>query len=84
MAGEPFDDRERRAAVRAFARRHHPDIGGDPATFVAGLARLRARTAEPDRGEAPVVFVTRRAGLAGLADRLRTWWRRRRRPPRVR
>lgn len=29
---------ERRAAFRAFVRIHHPDVGGDPETFRAGLA----------------------------------------------
>ncbi|WP_018334427.1 hypothetical protein [Actinomycetospora chiangmaiensis] len=27
---------------RAFARRHHPDVGGDPETFRRGLAAFRA------------------------------------------
>jgi hypothetical protein len=35
------DERER-AAYRAFVREHHPDRGGDPEVFVAGLARFRA------------------------------------------
>jgi hypothetical protein len=30
-----------RAAYRAFVREHHPDRGGDPEVFVAGLARFR-------------------------------------------
>lgn len=33
---------EQRAAYRAFVRDHHPDRGGDPEVFVAGLARFRA------------------------------------------
>jgi hypothetical protein len=56
-----------RAAFRAFVREHHPDRGGDPAVFVAGLARLRSAQAGPgpaaDRGpaadprwDAPIVF----------------------------
>ncbi|HXV92451.1 MAG TPA: hypothetical protein VD813_04060 [Pseudonocardia sp.] len=32
---------EERAAYRAFVREHHPDRGGDPEAFVAGLARFR-------------------------------------------
>lgn len=32
---------EERAAYRAFVREHHPDRGGDPEVFVAGLARFR-------------------------------------------
>ncbi|WP_103350521.1 hypothetical protein [Amycolatopsis sp. CA-128772] len=52
-----------RAAFRAFVRTHHPDAGGDPAVFAAGLARFR----EPaSRYDAPVTFVARRRGVAGL------------------
>lgn len=61
---EPDDpavlERRRR---RAFALAHHPDRGGDPSTFIAGLAALRqGRPAEPDG--VPVVY-RRRRGLAG-------------------
>ncbi|PVZ14201.1 hypothetical protein [Actinomycetospora cinnamomea] len=31
-----------RAALRAFVRTHHPDVGGDPVAFREGLAELRA------------------------------------------
>jgi hypothetical protein len=31
---------EERAAFRAFVREHHPDRGGDPEVFAAGLARF--------------------------------------------
>ncbi|WP_243789102.1 hypothetical protein [Saccharopolyspora gloriosae] len=41
MTGTPDDDA--RAHLRAFVRAHHPDVGGDPETFAAGLAELRAR-----------------------------------------
>jgi hypothetical protein len=41
--------RERRRAVRAWIRTHHPDVGGDPAVFAAGLAALRAGF-PPDAG----------------------------------
>jgi hypothetical protein len=30
------------ALFRAFARRHHPDVGGDPETFRRGLEAFRA------------------------------------------
>jgi hypothetical protein len=33
---------EQRAAFRAFVRAHHPDRGGDPATFAAGVDAMRA------------------------------------------
>jgi hypothetical protein len=78
------DAPEGRAAFRAFVRTHHPDVGGDPAEFAAGLARFRADAAgasEVDsRYDAPVSFVVDRRGIAALVAR----FRRRRRPPRVR
>ncbi|BBG02947.1 MULTISPECIES: hypothetical protein [Pseudonocardia] len=40
---------EQRAAYRSFVRTHHPDRGGDPEVFRAGLARYRALAA----GHAP-------------------------------
>ena len=33
---------ELRARRREFVRTHHPDHGGDPATFITGLAALTA------------------------------------------
>lgn len=56
---EPRGDERRR--LRAFALAHHPDRGGDPDTFVAGLAALRQ--GRPTPAEAP--FLYRRRGLAG-------------------
>jgi hypothetical protein len=44
------------AAFRAFARRHHPDVGGDPETFRRGVAAFRA-------GRSPFEAVV--AGSAG-------------------
>jgi hypothetical protein len=32
---------EQRIAFRAFVRDHHPDRGGDPAVFTAGVDRFR-------------------------------------------
>ena len=58
-----------RAALRAFVRAHHPDVGGDPEAFRAGLEALRAATARTARGvpgdddprlDAPVVAVSDR------------------------
>ncbi|OZM71069.1 hypothetical protein CFN78_21585 [Amycolatopsis antarctica] len=40
---EDTDARESRAAFRAFVRANHPDVGGDPEEFAAGLRRLRAQ-----------------------------------------
>ncbi|MGH3565617.1 MAG: hypothetical protein ACRDRH_06215 [Pseudonocardia sp.] len=44
-------DEQERAAYRAFVREHHPDRGGDPEFFVAGLAGFR--TGEPSPGANP-------------------------------
>jgi len=85
----PDPDAER-AAFRAFVRDHHPDRGGDPAAFAAGLARFgRGATPTgspdgvPDRHDPPVEVVPVlpfpvRVGVALI----RTWHRRRH--PRVR
>jgi len=71
---------EERAAYRAFVRENHPDRGGDPEVFVAGLARFREDgVAEDDaRYDAPVEVVRPlpfpvRVGVALI----RTWHRRR-------
>jgi hypothetical protein len=75
------DDEQRRAARRAYIRASHPDRGGDPTAFMAGLARL-----DPRRAPCAVrVQVVRRQApaqrlLLALARRL--GWRRP--PPRVR
>ncbi|SDC43445.1 hypothetical protein [Actinokineospora iranica] len=68
---------EERAEFRDFVRRAHPDRGGDPAAFVAGLAELRNRQARsrerrPDpRFDAPVVGGDPPRGLRARLDRLR-------------
>jgi len=58
---------QERSAFRAFVREHHPDRGGDPEVFVAGLARFGiAAPVGPDveddpsddRYDAPVEVVT--------------------------
>jgi hypothetical protein len=76
---------QERAAFRAFVREHHPDRGGDPDVFVAGLARFEvgARPAaspsqSDDRFDAPIEVVAPlpfpvRVGVALI----RTWHRRR-------
>jgi hypothetical protein len=80
---------QERAAYRAFVRDHHPDRGGDPDAFVAGLARFRDSvghtagdttddTADDPRFDAPVEVVAPlpfpvRVGVALI----RTWHRRR-------
>jgi hypothetical protein len=84
---------EERAAYRRWVRDHHPDVGGDPEEFAAGLARLRAATSgagsgcperrRRDRYDAPVAIVPDHQRLRAAARRL---WRRLHRPdpPRVR
>ena len=66
---------EVKAAYRRYARLHHPDRGGDPAAFRAGVAAYRALLSTRwavDEGR--VVFHHRRRGLgipiARLAARL--------------
>jgi len=74
----PFepDDPEQRSAFRAFVRDHHPDRGGDPEAFAAGLERIRsAGAAEPTRTDGPMPFPVR-VGVALI----RTWRRRHARP----
>jgi hypothetical protein len=74
------------AAFRAFVREHHPDRGGDPAAFVAGLARFgrgsapaaAAPTAGTPRHDRPIVVGADlpfpvQVGVALI----RTWHRRR-------
>lgn len=80
-----MDPVECRSAVRAFVRTHHPDVGGDPETFAAGLRRLRdaggelrqvpgtsARwPAEDDpRLDVPITVVTARTRAFGVISRL--------------
>lgn len=53
-----------RAEYRAFVRDNHPDRGGDPEAFVAGLARFRegradaAASLDDPRWDRPIVVVT--------------------------
>jgi hypothetical protein len=70
---------------REFIRTHHPDRGGDPAAFIAGLRQLQGQPAPPGPVPPPrVVVVQHRAWpvrlILALARRLGLS----RRPPRVR
>lgn len=76
-------DAATRAEIRAFVRANHPDVGGDPEAFTAGLARLRDRADDP-RFDAPIVVEARPRGFRGVLHRARCRWRRRHAPPRVR
>lgn len=80
---DPSDDAARaRAERREFIRRNHPDSGGDPERFIAGLAAYSgAATQQRQRTDRPVVRVQRsrrptRVAAAWLRARLA------RRPPR--
>jgi hypothetical protein len=87
VTGEHAVNQQDRSAFRAFVREHHPDRGGDPDVFVAGLARFAAAQNPPEptpkpedehRYDAPVEVVTPmpfpvRVGVALI----RTWHRRR-------
>lgn len=51
---------QERAEFREFVRTHHPDRGGDPDVFVAGLARFSARPEQAPqaaRYDAPIEVV---------------------------
>jgi hypothetical protein len=85
------DGASQRTAFRAWVRSHHPDAGGDPAEFTAGLAAWRrrlsvagvrtpaVRTARARAAQDITVFRTQ-----GGLWLMRRWWQRRHRPPRVR
>jgi hypothetical protein len=72
---------EQRAAFRAFVRAHHPDRGGDPATFAAGVDAMRS---DHDAGAADRPDTDARPGPVGPLPFpvrvgvavLRTWRRR--------
>jgi hypothetical protein len=83
-------DEARRRRVRqdrrSFIREHHPDRGGDPDVFIAGLRSFRTGYGpkqDPDAGPLPRVIVVRRrpwpGRLAAAAQRVRHGPR----PPRV-
>lgn len=87
-----------RHAYREFIRTHHPDIGGDPEVFAAGLAEFRegsvsgsftARWPEwvsPDdrRLKADIVFHRKPRGFEAIFVRLKQLCSRDKRPVRVR
>jgi hypothetical protein len=80
---------ERRAEFRAFVRANHPDRGGDPDVFAAGLRAWR-RSAVPDLGGNDSVTVYRRPTVPEACARWvrvcweNTRWGKSRRTPRVR
>ena len=72
-----LDAVQRRHARREFVRTHHPDLGGEPEAFIAGLAWFEAHDHRPD----PVVVVRRPRGLAGWCRHVVGVAHRRVRPP---
>jgi len=91
-------DDSRRRARREFIRTHHPDVGGDPAVFTAGLAEFHTGSAEgsfttrwpewvaPDdrRLNADIVFRRRPRGFEAVLLWLKQLRDRDKRPARVR
>lgn len=78
-------DEQRRAEFRRFVRDHHPDRGGDPEVFAAGVRAYREGRRPKAAAEAEQYLTTHRSPRAfGHVTR----WARRRwdgwtRPPRV-
>lgn len=67
MLAADSGDAEARARYRRFVKEHHPDVGGDPEVFAAGIAHLkseqlragRAEARDPDtRYDAPIVVLS--------------------------
>ncbi|AOS64885.1 hypothetical protein [Actinoalloteichus hymeniacidonis] len=54
MTGDRRIGAEERAALRAFVRRHHPDLGGDPARFAEGLRELQDARRHAELGPGPI------------------------------
>lgn len=73
-------DARGRQAFRAFVRSHHPDLGGDPSAFAAGLAvfgrgagtKRQMDAARDARFDAPVVFYRQPHGIRALLVWLRS------------
>jgi len=73
-----------RSRRRDFIRSHHPDVGGDPAEFVAGLAAFDDRDADaPASVPVHVVVVRRRAPAKRFTAAIRRRFHRTPSPPRV-
>jgi hypothetical protein len=94
----PTTEDDRRRARREFIRTHHPDVGGDHAHFVAGLAEHAAAPKpdpnaepDPDVGDRPTATSPPRVTVTpdqpwpvSITTALMRRARRHRRPPRVR
>ena len=74
---------EQRAAFRRFVREHHPDRGGDPAVFAAGVRAFRSGRAGAS-GRIVVDIHRSPHGVGHLTHWVRHRWAIHTRPPRVR
>lgn len=75
----------RRRAFRAFVLAHHPDRGGDPDVFAAGVEAYRSGAdpgpaVDDPRYDAEIVFYRPPRGAMAIVHRVRRRWRRRRHP----
>jgi hypothetical protein len=68
---------------RQFVREHHPDLGGDPEMFIAGMRAFEAEQA-PWTPAATVVVIKREKWPARLVNVARRPRHRGRKSPRVR
>ena len=70
---------------REFIRLHHPDRGGDPGAFIAGMRLFDAGWRSPSSEPRPrVVIAKHRSWLDRLAAAVGRRFGRRKRAPRVR
>ena len=77
-------DEQQKAAFRRWARENHPDAGGDPEVFAAGLQAAREGV-PPGEDSRTTVYVHRSIhGLARVIVAAQKWHSRRQRSPRVR
>lgn len=80
------DDAARRREWREFVREHHPDRGGDPEVFAAGLRAYReGRRPRPAAVDVQQYLTTHRSprGLGHVTRWARRRWTGWTRPPRV-
>jgi hypothetical protein len=73
---------EQRAAFRRFVRENHPDRGGDPEAFAAGLRAFREGRATTTN--TPVHIYRSPRGVGHVTHWVRRRWAAHTRPPRVR
>lgn len=78
-----MDERDYRRRRRDYVRRNHPDRGGDPAAFIAGLLALDRERRDAENPPRVVVVPTRPWPQRAWHGALRIVVRRRR-PRRVR